>query len=135
MKSIQKNLLVFVAGLIFGAGLALSGMTDPGKVIGFLDVAGDWDATLAFVMAGAVVTFAIGARWLPGIPKASSDPVSRRLITGAIFFGVGWGISGFCPGPALANLAALGDHLDGLWFVLAMTAGMILAQRVRGVDQ
>lgn len=127
--------MVLGAGILFGAGLAISGMTNPEKVIGFLDVFGDWDSTLAFVMGGAVVTFAIGAKFIPGIPKADSDPVSRRLVIGAILFGIGWGLSGFCPGPALANLAAIGDHLDGLWFVLSMTAGMLAAQRLFKADQ
>ena len=121
----------FLVGLLFGVGLIFSGMTDPGKVIGFLDVAGHWDPSLAFVMGGAVfvglVAFAIarkrtstllgGAMHMP-----NSDDIDQRLLTGALVFGVGWGLAGFCPGPALVALGA------GVWqaavFAAAMLAGM-----------
>ncbi len=129
----KRTLLVLGAGVLFGAGLAISGMTNPSKVIGFLDVAGDWDPTLAFVMAGALGVFAIGNKVIPGLPQDRSEPVSLRLVLGSTLFGVGWGVSGFCPGPALANLAVL--RAEALWFVPAMALGMIVAQRVFGLDR
>ncbi len=119
--------------MLFGAGLAISGMTNPAKVIGFLDVTGNWDPTLAFVMAGAVGVFGLGARLLRGLPAAQSDPVSAPLVAGAVLFGIGWGLSGFCPGPALANLAFL--RCEALAFVPAMAIGMILTQRCFGLDR
>ena len=134
-RSLQPLALVFLAGLLFGAGLALSGMTNPARVIGFLDVAGDWDPTLAFVMGGALAVFGMGARWIPNFPSAESDPISRPLVVGSTLFGIGWGLSGFCPGPALANLGALGRHAEVLWFVPAMALGMVLAQRLFGIDR
>lgn len=125
---------ILTAGLLFGAGLAISGMTNPAKVIGFLDITGDWDPTLAFVMGGAVAVFAIGSYLIRGrLPKAESDPVTASLVIGSALFGIGWGIGGFCPGPALANLAAL--RTEALWFVPAMAVGMILAQRLFGLDR
>jgi uncharacterized membrane protein YedE/YeeE len=121
----------FGCGLLFGAGLLISGMTQPDKVLGFLDLFGAWDATLAFVMAGAVAVAAGGfalarrrgspllaekLRW----PDRSDIDVS--LVAGAVLFGVGWGLVGLCPGPALVNLAGLSGSV--LIFVIAMTAGM-----------
>ena len=121
------------AGALFGAGLALSGMVDPARVLGFLDIAGSWDPTLAIVMAGAVLASAIGyavSRRLraPLFGAAFFIPENRRLdsqlIGGAALFGAGWGLVGFCPGPAVAGLAF------GMWqpwlFVAAMLAGMAL---------
>lgn len=132
---IQKLLIVFVAGLLFGAGLALSGMTNPARVIGFLDVTGEWDPSLAFVMVGALVVFGIGSRYVHGLPPAESAPISKRLVVGSVIFGIGWGLFGLCPGPALANLSALGRHADALWFVPAMAIGMILCQRLFDLDR
>ena len=129
----KRNALVLLAGFLFGAGLAISGMTNPAKVIGFLDVTGNWDPTLAFVMGGAVGVFGIGALLLRGLPKAESDPISKPLVIGSALFGIGWGLSGFCPGPALANLALLRSEV--LWFIPAMAIGMILAQRIFGLDR
>lgn len=131
----KSLLLLFVAGVLFGAGLALSGMTNPAKVIGFLDLTGQWDPTLAFVMGGALLVFGVGARLLPGLPRAASDPISKPLVVGSVIFGIGWGLAGFCPGPALANLSAVTRHLDALWFVPAMAGGMLLAQRLFQVDR
>lgn len=127
----MNRLVEFLVGLLFGLGLILSGMTDPGKVLGFLDIAGAWDPSLAFVMGGAigVAFFAFaaacrrttavlgGAIHLPG-----NAPIDRRLVIGSLVFGVGWGLAGFCPGPALV---AAGAGIGGaLVFVLAMVAGM-----------
>lgn len=136
---------LLIAGSLFGVGLAISGMCDPARVIGFLDVAGDWDPALAFVMGGALGTYALGmfvlrktrngAGWFGSrLPRCESDPVNRRLIIGAILFGIGWGLGGFCPGPALANLGALPPRLEALAFVPAMAVGMFLAQRLFGAD-
>lgn len=122
-----------VAGLIFGLGLILSGMTDPSKVIGFLDLAGPWDPSLAFVMGGAVlvglVAFRIArtrSRTILGgplrLPEATH--IDRRLLLGGLAFGVGWGLAGFCPGPALASLATGGSK--ALIFTAAMLVGMVI---------
>lgn len=122
----------FAVGLVFGWGLLLSGMTDPGKVQGFLDLAGAWDPSLAFVMGGAIgvgvfafalarrrtTTFLGGALHLP-----SSRQIDRPLVLGALIFGVGWGLAGFCPGPGIVSMAA--GEPKALTFVLAMLAGML----------
>ncbi|HET7672516.1 MAG TPA: DUF6691 family protein [Burkholderiales bacterium] len=129
----MNSALAFAAGLVFGVGLIVSGMTDPGKVIGFLDVAGAWDPSLAFVMGGAILvgffafafaerrarTFLGAALQLPG-----RRDIDARLVGGAIVFGVGWGLAGFCPGPALVSFGSGQDK--AAVFVLAMLAGMAL---------
>ena len=123
----------FVVGLTFGLGLIVSGMTDPGKVQGFLDLAGLWDPSLAFVMGGAIAVgicaFALakkrtrsvlgGAMHLP-----SAKDIDRRLVIGSLVFGAGWGLAGFCPGPAIVSAGA--GQPKALVFVLAMLAGMWL---------
>jgi len=135
-----KLVLFFPADALFGMGLAVSGMTDPGRVIGFLDVFGAWDPALLFVMAGAVSVYGLGMlilRRFPSrnldLPSAASSPIDRRLVIGSAIFGLGWGLGGFCPGPALANLGAL--RVEGLLFVPAMAIGMLLAQRFFGADR
>jgi uncharacterized membrane protein YedE/YeeE len=119
------------SGLLFGAGLAISGMMDPAKVIGFLDFAGDWDPTLAMVMAGALAVTVPIFRLSKGRPKAwSGDAIAlpgrrdidARLVGGAALFGIGWGLAGFCPGPAVAALSTGLPEVSA--FVLAMLAGM-----------
>ena len=136
----MKLALLFFSGLLFGAGLALSGMTDPSRVIGFLDLTGEWDPTLAFVMGGALLVFGGGMlvlRRLGGgkgcfgceLPKADSEPIGKKLLLGAACFGVGWGLAGFCPGPALANLGLL--RVEALVFVPMMALGMA-ANRLLG---
>ena len=132
-----KLFLFLVAGGLFGSGLAISGMTDPARVIGFLDVFGAWDPALAVVMAGAVGVYGLGMlvlRRFDGLklPSAASSPIDRRLIIGAAIFGLGWGLGGFCPGPSLANLGAL--RVEALLFVPAMAIGMLFAQRFFGAD-
>ena len=133
----KRNLFAFVAGGIFGAGLLISGMTDTSKVQGWLDVFGNWDPTLAFVMGGAIIPMAIA--WLftngrkpilggefPAKPDATLD---RNLVVGSVFFGVGWGLAGLCPGPAIASLSYGGwPHLV---FFGAMAAGMFAAPKIR----
>ena len=129
----MKLLSPLVAGLLFGLGLCLSGMTDPHKVQGFLDLAGAWDPSLALVMAGALVVAFIafrmaGARRMSlsraPLPAPAAAVIDSRLIGGALLFGAGWGLSGFCPGPALVNLGFL--DFRALAFVLAMMTGMRL---------
>ena len=114
----------FAAGLLFALGLGLAGMTQPDKIRAFLDVAGAWDPSLAFVMAGAVGVYFVAYRLLRGRAPAAPRGIDRRLVAGAILFGVGWGLSGFCPGPALVSVGA--GARAALWFVPAMVAGMAL---------
>ena len=121
----------FACGAVFGLGLAISGMTDPAVVLGFLDVAGRWNPALAFVMAGALAVAFAGFRLARrraapllatrfGWP--TSNAIDARLIAGAVLFGLGWGLAGYCPGPAVASLVALAPGT--LIFVAAMLAGM-----------
>lgn len=131
----RTNLSVLFAGLLFGAGLALSGMTDPQRVIDFLDITGNWDPTLAFVMGGAILVFGGGrlaARCCFEVPSFGSDPISKNIVIGAAIFGIGWGVGGFCPGPGLANVAM---RVEAMVFVPTMVVGMFLAQRVFGLDK
>ncbi|MBC7602309.1 MAG: YeeE/YedE family protein, partial [Ramlibacter sp.] len=119
-----------LAGLVFGLGLIVSGMSNPAKVLGFLDIAGPWDPSLAFVMGGAIAVGAIAfalarRRSLSFLGAAMKLPTSRdidkRLIGGSVLFGIGWGIAGFCPGPALVSLMSLGrGETKALIFVVAM---------------
>jgi len=131
----RPNISAFLSGLIFALGLGLSGMTDPANVLGFLDIAGGWDFRLAFVMGGAIAVHAalrplIHKRERPlfaaKFPAFSASGVDRKLLVGAGLFGVGWGLGGYCPGPALTSLATGATQL--LVFVPAMFAGMYLAQ-------
>lgn len=128
----MQALLTFFAGLIFGAGLCISGMNRPEKVLGFLDIAGLWDPSLAFVMAGAIgVAFfafrlaATRARAWFGDPMRlpTSTTVDRRLLAGSAIFGLGWGLAGVCPGPAIVDLGFLDPR--AAVFVVAMLAGMV----------
>lgn len=136
----SRSFLFLVAGSLFGVGLAISGMTDPGRVIGFLDVFGAWDPALLFVMAGAVGVYGIGMLILRRfeirnlkLAYPRSSLINRRLILGAAVFGFGWGLGGFCPGPSLANLGAL--RSEAVLFVPAMALEMLLARAVFGVDR
>jgi|TARA_B110000908_G_scaffold20550_1_gene23079 uncharacterized membrane protein YedE/YeeE len=129
----MRIILALVAGSLFGAGLHISGMTDTTKVQGFLDFFGAWDVTLAFVMGGAIIPMAIAWRMVPGraplvggsFAPAPDPAVDRRLITGSILFGVGWGLIGLCPGPAIASLTYGG--WTGALFMISMLGGMIMA--------
>lgn len=129
----MKSLTAFISGLIFGVGLIVSGMTNPAKVIGFLDLAGAWDMSLAFVMGGAILVGLIAFRIAAKRPKAllgdtmrlpTATQIDRRLIGGALAFGVGWSLAGYCPGPALASL--LSGSGKPVIFVVAMLAGMAI---------
>lgn len=133
MKRHMDLLSSFIVGLIFGVGLILAGMTDPSKVIGFLDVAGLWDPSLAFVMGGAILVGVVAFRFarkrtaafLGGAMRLPTrDDIDRRLVLGSLAFGVGWGMAGFCPGPALTALGT--GNGKAVIFVLAMIAGMAL---------
>ncbi len=126
-----QRLTEFLVGLLFGLGLLLSGMTDPGKVLGFLDLAGAWDPSLAFVMGGAIgvglIAFAFARRRTEAFLGTAMQLPTRRdidrpLVIGSLVFGVGWGLAGFCPGPALVSAGA--GHAQAWVFVLAMLAGM-----------
>jgi uncharacterized membrane protein YedE/YeeE len=127
----QHRISEFLVGLLFGVGLILAGMTDPSKVLGFLDLAGSWDPSLAFVMGGGILvglgafatakkrttTFFGGAMHLP-----TSTDIDKRLIGGGLLFGAGWGLAGFCPGPAIVSLGA--GQPKAAVFVVAMLVGM-----------
>ena len=134
----HHRLSEFLIGLLFGLGLIVAGMTDPSKVIGFLDLAGAWDPSLAFVMGGAILVglgaFAVakkrttsflgGAMQLP-----TNSQIDKRLVVGSLLFGAGWGLAGFCPGPALVSLGT--GNTKAFAFVLAMLAGMALFELVQ----
>jgi uncharacterized membrane protein YedE/YeeE len=126
-------LTALLAGLLFGLGLMVSGMANPAKVLGFLDLAGRWDPSLAFVMAGAIAIGTLAfffarrrSRSLLGLPMQlpASRQVTLRLVLGSTAFGIGWGLAGFCPGPALVALGA--GYPKAVGFVAAMVAGMIV---------
>lgn len=126
-------LAAFFSGLVFAIGLAIGGMTDPLKVVSFLDVTGDWDPSLAFVMGGAIVLYApvyhyVTKRTRPLLHHTfhlpTREDIDFRLVAGGILFGVGWGLGGFCPGPAVVSAASLRG--DVLTFVAAMSGGMAL---------
>lgn len=124
-------LSVFLSALLFGLGLGVSGMTDANKVIGFLDVLGQWDPSLAFVMVGAIGAHMATYRWVIGRPRPlfaenfqvpAVATIDRRLIVGAALFGVGWGLGGFCPGPGIVSTTTFGSH--ALVFTATMLLGM-----------
>ena len=127
----MQSVAALVAGLVFGVGLIVSGMANPAKVLGFLDLAGKWDPSLALVMAGAIAVGGIGfalasrrQRSFLGAPMSlpAARTIDRRLIAGSLAFGVGWGLAGFCPGPALVAVGAV--QMKAVVFVAAMVAGM-----------
>mgnify|MGYP000583464128 FL=1 len=131
-NNIIHRISEFLVGLLFGLGLILSGMTDPGKVIGFLDLFGSWDPSLALVMGGAIAVgffaFSLAQKrtmnFLGGLLRLpNSQVIDRRLVIGSLMFGAGWGIAGFCPGPALVSMAA--GQPKALLFVVTMLAGMV----------
>lgn len=133
----MRNIMAFIVGGLFGAGLLISGMTNTLKVQGWLDIFGDWDPTLAFVMGGAILPMAVAWRFVEGRKPvlrdhfdAAPDPkVGRKLVVGSVLFGIGWGLAGLCPGPALASLS-FGDF-GGIVFLIAMLSGMLWAPKLR----
>lgn len=136
-RGVMKTLASYAAGLLFGLGLAVSGMTDPARVLGFLDVAGAWDPTLMFVLGGAVVTTFIGYRLvlrrstplLGGVFQLpTKQELDAKLLGGAALFGIGWGLSGYCPGPAIASIGGL--SLPLLAMLVTMVLGWFAAKRL-----
>ncbi|HYA80298.1 MAG TPA: DUF6691 family protein [Methylocystis sp.] len=134
----RAALIALACGLLFGAGLAVSGMTNPARVIGFLDIAGAFDPTLAFVMLGALAPMSLAWRLKARMERPlaaqkftvpTATVLDAPLVIGALLFGVGWGVTGLCPGPALANLAL--SPLPAAVFVSAMTSGMALYRMLR----
>lgn len=134
----MRLVFAFIAGGLFGAGLFLSGMTDTAKVQGWLDIFGNWDPTLAFVMGGAMIPMAIA--WMitrrrassllgTAFPPQPSGAIDRKLVTGSVMFGMGWGLVGLCPGPVIASLSYGGSGL--FIFLAAMLAGMAAAPLLR----
>jgi uncharacterized protein len=132
----------FAAGFLFGAGLAIARMTDPRVVLGFLDVTGDWNPSLLFVMAGAASTFGAIYRFTrqrgspfaaPALRIPNERPLDGRLFLGTALFGIGWGLVGLCPGPAITAL--FGGNASGRVFVVAMLAGIAVAPRGRPVGR
>ncbi len=130
-RDAARLLAAFASGALFAGGLVLGGMTQPAKIVAFLDVAGRWDPTLALVMGGAVVTYAVAFRLIrrrahpllaDGFVLPTRRAIDARLVGGAALFGVGWGLAGYCPGPALASLAAGAEQ--AACFVVAMLMAM-----------
>ena len=141
MKNSLNILTAFAAGLVFGIGLIFAGMTDPSKVIGFLDFAGNWDPSLAFVMGGAILVGVFAFRFAKRSTTSvlgeemrlpTNHAIDKPLVIGSLLFGAGWGLVGFCPGPALTSLGS-GNGKAAI-FVIAMVAGMAVfefLQRLR----
>jgi hypothetical protein len=134
----SRSVIAFAIGLLFGFGLIVSRMADPAKVLAFLDLAGPWDPTLALVMVGAIVIGSIGffaarrrSRSLLGLPMQmpTARGIDRKLVIGALLFGIGWGLAGICPGPALVALGA--GYGKALVFVASMLAGMAAFERMK----
>lgn len=132
----MKHLSALLVGAVFGLGIALSGMANPAKVLNFFDVAGDWDPSLALVMGSALITTAIGYRLVFGKQKkplfedkfslATNRQITMRLVAGSTVFGIGWGISGFCPGGAIPALGL--GNIETPIFVAALIAGLLFAR-------
>jgi uncharacterized membrane protein YedE/YeeE len=135
--NVFTSLAALTAGLVFGIGLIVSGMANPAKVLGFLDVFGAWDPSLALVMGGAIAVGVL-AFWAAGkrttsllghpMPSPASTVIDRRLVLGSVLFGAGWGVAGFCPGPALVALGFL--QPKAVVFVVAMLAGMVVFEKI-----
>ena len=140
MKDRMRLLAIFGAGVLFALGLGISGMTQPDKVVGFLDVTGNWQPALAFVMGGAILVHLIAYRLVPRMPNPVFEarfgiPTRRdldpRLLGGAALFGMGWGLAGFCPGPGIVSLVS--GSSNAVLFVVAMTAGMLIMNAIDAV--
>lgn len=138
----MRRIISFIVGALFGTGLLVSGMTNTDKVQGWLDIFGSWDPTLAFVMGGAIIPMAVAWQLTKGrkpvlatsFPAPPEPRIGRNLVIGSTLFGMGWGLAGLCPGPAIASLSFGG--VGGLLFVVAMAAGMLAAPKVRSyLDQ
>lgn len=133
----KNNIVAFVVGFIFAIGLGISGMTNPAKVVGFLNVVKNWDPALMFVMIGAIPVNMIAYRLIKNWKKPlfdkqfhvpTSQLITKELVIGAILFGIGWGIAGYCPGPAITSLASLQSSV--VVFLIAMLVGMFAYQKL-----
>ena len=129
--------IVFISGVLFGAGVTISGMVNPMKVLNFLDILGPWDATLIFVMGAGLVVTLLGYQiifkrnsplFATSFRLPTSEDIDVQLLGGAALFGLGWGLSGFCPGPAITSLVF--GKTESITFVIAMAAGMIIAKQI-----
>ena len=134
----KTTLVAFISGMVFAVGLGIGGMTQPAKVIGFLDFTGNWDPSLAFVMFGAIGVHSLFYRMLRNRPSSrfsfaislpSRTQIDSLLLGGSVIFGIGWGIAGFCPGPALTSLAS--GNLSAMIFSVAMVAGIFVFDFIR----
>ena len=132
------KLIVFISGLLFGTGVTISGMVNPMKVLNFFDIFGTWDATLFFVMGAGLLVTLIGYHiilkrkapmFAPSFRLPTSEDIDAKLLSGAALFGAGWGLGGFCPGPAVASL--IFARTESIIFVIAMAAGMILTRQIQ----
>lgn len=139
MKGLQINVSSFIAGLLFAIGLGIAGMTQPQKIITFLDITGRWDPSLLFVMGGALAIHLVSYRLITrrksplfdtSFHISNRSDIDLKLIGGSALFGIGWGLSGYCPGPAVVALAAPGTLI--LTFFLSMLAGMIIFESIKG---
>jgi uncharacterized membrane protein YedE/YeeE len=134
----KLTLSALLAGLLFGAGLTISGMVDPVRVLGFLDITGDWDPTLAFVMAGGLCVYIpiyyllVKPRNLSLLGEGIQIPINtkldKKLLIGSSIFGIGWGMSGICPGPAISSIS--GGQVGIVYFVITMLVGMMISTKV-----
>ena len=136
------KLATLLSGLLFGIGLTISGMVNPMKILNFLDISGPWDATLIFVMGAGLVVTLLGYQiifkrnaplFAPSFKLPTSQNIDVKLLGGAALFGLGWGLSGFCPGPAIASVVY--GNTESITFVIAMAAGMILTKQIQNRRQ
>lgn len=133
----MKNIMTLLSGIVFGLGLIISGMTNPAKVIGFLDIAGVWDPSLMFVMIGGIAVAFIGFKFVQDKTQTMFDEpihlpgtthISKELVIGSLLFGAGWALAGFCPGPALVAMGA--GYKEAFIFVMAMIVGMTIHDHI-----
>lgn len=136
----KSTLVAFVSGIIFSVGLVVSGMINPHKVIGFLDILGDWDISLLFVMGGAVTFNLIAFRFVTKRKEPffsadwhlpTSSDLDKKLVIGSALFGIGWGIAGICPGPGIVNLVTLKP--EAIYFVASLVLGMLVFQFTKSI--
>lgn len=132
------KLAILISGLLFGTGLTISGMVNPMKILNFLDIFGPWDATLVFVMGAGLVVTLLGYQiilrrsaplFATSFKLPNSQDIDARLLGGAALFGLGWGLSGFCPGPVVASVVF--GRAESITFVIAMAAGMIVTKQIQ----
>ena len=133
----MKNIMTLLSGIVFGLGLIISGMTNPAKVIGFLDIAGAWDPSLMFVMIGGIAVAFVGFKFVKDKNQTMFDEpihlpgtthISKELVIGSLLFGAGWALAGFCPGPALVTMGA--GYKEAFIFVMAMIVGMTIHDHI-----